>query len=167
MFSKRNPTEQDVRDVVATLRGREINEIELLLQSPTHVAMTSVKNSQNCHAIMFDFDKPIALCGVVDYQGTTKTGLVWIMTSVEAYKYPIAFYKEVKKLVDHYETQYERLFNYVAVEAVEHQWFIDSLGFDITKQVYKNETTGQEYYMFEYISARWLEKLYKIGAKHG
>jgi len=162
MHIRRNPTEDEVFEVINSLREEEEKEITNLLESPAGIAMSSVSNSKHCYVIM-DETHPVAICGIIDEENADiVSGIIWIMTSVKVYEQPIAFYKECKKLVNAYSTQYDRLFNYVAVEAESHQWFNDSLGFGLCPEVYEHKDTGQQYYMFEYISQRGIESMLAV-----
>ena len=99
MHIRRNPTELEVQQVIATLREEEEKEITRLLDSPVGVAMKSVSDSKHCYVILED-NIPVAICGMIDdEEAEIETGIVWIMSSTKVYDKPIAFYKECKKLI--------------------------------------------------------------------
>jgi|15BtaG_2_1085339.scaffolds.fasta_scaffold00270_13 hypothetical protein len=162
---KKNPTKDQALRVAETLRKQESKELEVLLTNPAFSTTMSMDKSTHCFVVLDDDLEPVALCGIVDLADCEiKTGIVWLMSSTRIYEQPIAFYKEIKKLVDIFGNEYERLFNYVAVEAENHQWFIDSLGFALCDEVFEHRDTGQHYFMFEMLTPQGLDAIYAMEA---
>lgn len=158
------PSRSECKYVAANLRREEEVEFKRMMQSPGFAAMESVGSSAQSFVVR-DGDEPVALCGIVDEHKDLSAGIVWLMSSNKVKKQPIAFYKIIKELVSTYGHLYDMLYNYVETSAAEHAFFIESLGFVISDEVYLNEKSGVMYYRFEYMTPKILDKLYHEGTE--
>lgn len=163
---KKDPCESETKMVIDSLREQELKEFESFMESPTFYALESVHKSAVVFAVMNDDNIPVALCGIIEEEEENtdlKTGVVWLMSSSEIYKTPVAFYRLIKDLVETYGALYERLYNYVQVEADNHQDFIESLGFGVVdSDLYENKYSGQQYLLFEMLTPRGLGNIYSM-----
>jgi len=153
-----NPTPEEASYVSNHLRNRQATTVASFDKSPGWMMMTNMEYSRFLCVIKAG-EEPISLMGVVDYP-EKNTGLVWVMSTNEVTKYPIAFTKEIKKLIRERCFYYDYLVSFVLLEDTNYQAFNEMIGFVYSGDVYTNRNTHHKFLRFDYTTDKGLTSMY-------
>ena len=155
-----NPTFEEAACVGEAIREQEGLCIEALGCSPADSCLLGIRKSEYVGTIQTEDGTAIALVGIVEDDNFEDTGLVWSMSSVEVAKYPIAFVKIMRQLMEEYGGLYSKLLSLAASDNAAHQRFHLTLGMIPTGQEIPIPHTPLTYKAYELITTKGLNKLY-------
>jgi|ETNvirnome_6_100_1030635.scaffolds.fasta_scaffold06517_2 hypothetical protein len=158
------PSPAEAAYVANHLRERQKDTIRQLEKSPGWMSLTNAALSRFVAVIKAD-GEPISLLGVADFPEPS-TGLVWAMSTDEVEKYPVAFTKAVKALIENHCFFYDHLVSFVNCQDVNYQAFNDTIGFILSGEVYTNQETGDKFYRFDFTTNKGLTNMYSRGEKN-
>lgn len=95
--------------------------------------------------VAYNKNTPVGIGGYIAYKGR----IIPFILSVGFKKYPISFYREAKKQLNHILQYGGEIFNFTLAAHTDSHKFLKSLGFTIDKKIYKSRG-GKDYYYFYY-----------------
>lgn len=157
---KLNPTFEEAACVGEAIREQEGILIESLGCSPADSCLVGIRESEYIGTIQTKDGKAVALVGIVEDDNFEDTGLVWSMSSIEVAKYPLAFVKIMRQLMEEYGGLYSRLLSLASSDNEAHQRFHITLGMLPTGEELPIPHTPLTYKVYELITTKGLNKLY-------
>lgn len=155
-----NPSFDEASYVGETLRVQESVGLEALGCSPADSCLEGIRTSAYVGTINTEGGTPIALVGIIDHSEDEGTGIVWSMSSNMVHKYPLAFVKIMRELMEEYGGLYDRLISFASSDNAAHQRFHLTLGMLPTGEEVPIKHTPLCYKVFELMTTKGLNKLY-------
>jgi len=127
--------------------------------SPTESCIEGIKGSRLVYSINTERGLPICLLGVANHPGLEDTGVVWTMSSNKVSRYPLAFVRAVRELLETACGLYSKIISYADNDNPKHKKFHEVLGMINTGETYTKQDL-QVYAAYEYMTVKGLNKLY-------
>jgi hypothetical protein len=143
MYTERNATLEDVKDIYQNLREADLKECLVGGDDAYEVLEESFKLSSECY-VMCHEDVPFAIYGVSpDHLGGAA---IWMMGTDDIRTHKVYFMRTAKAALDGWCTFYNRLYNLVYTKNELHVKWIERMGFSMGPVVVYR---GEQFRSFE------------------
>mgnify|MGYP003115186901 CR=1 FL=1 len=160
LYINSNPSVFEATRVSKTLREDEVVPLEELGASPADSCLAGIQNSEYVFTINTEYDEPIALVGLVDHEDQKDTGIIWSLSTNRVAKYPFAFVKALRELIEEYGGLYSRLISFALADNFRHQRFHNVIGMTPTGEYVEIPDTLLTYRVYELMTTKGLNGMY-------
>ncbi|MEE4378437.1 MAG: hypothetical protein V2J55_13150 [Candidatus Competibacteraceae bacterium] len=141
---------QDAAALASCLRQADLREImAATTEQPLLILEHGVAWSAPCLAVTDEFDRPVALFGVVPDPVNSDIGRIWLLAAETLVAHPYAFLRHSREWINKLLDRYRVLWNTIDARNDVHIRWLEWCGFRIIATLDKHGPEQRTFYEFE------------------
>ena len=151
-FLVRKTEPQDAFELAERLRIADQNEIRAALgKDPLAVLARCPVISPVCYTVVNEHGRPVAMFGITPDRSDPEAGIPWALGTPELTRNRIAFLKESRSWLKHFQQGYRKLWNYIDARNEVHIRWVTRIGFRIVERIEEFGFEKRPFYRFEWV----------------